>query len=131
MTAKRRGGRERRGKSSGQDKLLASAAKLWRASARLVGQSSVTANAYVIRAGKTKHGINPRLRKEQFVQAAIAAEHPHHLPDNLNHTDLTKAVNRRLQSDPAFAVFRENYRHVKITRPTVIAALRALRRANS
>jgi hypothetical protein len=46
-------------------------------------------------------------------------------------TILITLVNRRLQSDQAFAVFRENYRHVEITRPTVIAALRALRRANS
>jgi hypothetical protein len=90
-------------------------------------------NAYVIRAGKKpRWGTpNPTWRKEQFIQVAIVADYPNILPDKLNHSKLTKAVNVRLQSDPAFSAFREKYRGAKVTRQAVLTALRMLRLANS
>jgi hypothetical protein len=105
------------------------------------------ANAYVIRAGKKpRFGLgqpNPKWRRSQFIQAAIVADYSNGpLPDKLNHTKLTDAVNARLQSDPAFSEYREGsaakkgmparrgYGRTPVTRPAVIRALRMLRRAN-
>jgi hypothetical protein len=91
----------------------------------------VIANAYVIRAGKTRHGTNLKWRKTQFIQAAITAEYPNRLPSSKpNHTRLTEVVNARLRSDPAFSVFREKYGRAGVTRPAVIRAWRTLCRAN-
>jgi hypothetical protein len=89
-------------------------------------------SAYVIRAGaKPRWGApNRNWRKEQFIQAAIVADHPHGLPEGLNHTKLTTAVNARLKSDPAFWRFRDKYPGTGVTRPAVIAAMRMLREAN-
>ena len=102
--------------------------------AAMRGEGKTAANAYVIRAGeKPRYGKpNPTWRRSQFVQAAIVADYPHGpLPDKLNHTKLTDAVNARLRSDPAFSAFREEYPRLGgVTRQTVITALRMLRRAN-
>src|SRR5262249_27219357 len=89
-------------------------------------------DAFVVRAGATKHGPNGKWRKEQYVQVAIMAYYPGgSLPTELNHARLTDAINVRLRDDPAFATFREKYpRCWKVTRPAVIAALRMLRHAN-
>ena len=87
--------------------------------------------ACVIRAGeKPRWGTpNPKWRKTQFIQAAIASEYPNGLPlAEPNHERLAKAVNARLQSDP---VFRGKYGKAGVSRPAVIEALRVLRKANS
>jgi hypothetical protein len=103
--------------------------------------------AYVIRAGKkpkSKLKIpSPTRRKRQFVQLAIVAVQAaakdgtaHSLPDKLNHKKLWRDVNALLQSDPAFAKFREEYagessgRVLPVSRRTVIEALQMLRQAN-
>jgi hypothetical protein len=93
----------------------------------------VIANAYVIRAGKTKHGTNSKWRKTQFIQAAITAIYPNSLPSaEPNHVELTKAVNARLKSDPDFSGFRKKYGdRARVTRQAVLAALRILRQANA
>jgi hypothetical protein len=91
----------------------------------------VIANAYVIRAGETKHGINPRWRKSQFIQAAIATIYPHILPDHLNEVHLTTRVNIRLLSDPAFTTFQKKYSRRGVSRQAVMKALEMMRRANS
>ena len=73
--------------------------------------------AYVIRAGeKPRWGTpNPKWRKTQFIQAAIASEYPNGLPlAEPNHERLAKAVNARLQSDP---VFRGKYGKAGVSRP--------------
>jgi hypothetical protein len=113
---------------------LGASALLAAAGAAMRGEGKTAANAYVIRAGKKpRYGTpNPKWRKSQFVQAAIVADYPDGpLPDKLNHTKLTAAVNARLRSDPAFSAFREKYPRLGgVTRQAVIEALRMLWQAN-
>jgi hypothetical protein len=125
---------------------LGASALLAAAGAAMRGEGKTAANAYVIRAGE-KPGCgtpNPNWRKSQFIQAAIVAivaDCPNGpLPDKLNHTKLTDAVNARLQSDPAFAAFWGKPRgrgkprgepHCRgVTRQAVKTSLQMLRRAN-
>jgi hypothetical protein len=121
---------------AGADALTASAVLAAAATAELAAamHAGPIANAYVIRGGeKPRYGSpNPNWRKSQFVQAAIVADYRNGpLPDKLNHTKLTDAVNARLRSDPEFSAFREKYPRLGgVTRQAVIAALRMLRRAN-
>ena len=125
---------------AGADALVASVGVL---AAAAMQEAGPIANAYVIRAGeKPRYGNpNPTWRKSQFVQAAIVADYPNGLlPDKLNHTKLTDAINARLQSDPAFAAFwgkprgrgkprGEPHCH-GVTRQAVKTSLEMLRRAN-
>jgi hypothetical protein len=79
--------------------------------------------AFVIRGGRTKHGSR-RWRKLEFVQAVIALHFPQALSERVDHSRLTRKVNKQLKRD-------RNYTLGEVTRPTVIRALRKVRAANS
>jgi hypothetical protein len=95
------------------------------ASAVASGSGTAGAYAYAIRAGRTKHG--PRSwKKFEYAQAAITALYPAGLPPHVDHSWLTREVNKQLAGD-------RNYHSSgfgKISRPTVIRALGTLREAN-
>jgi hypothetical protein len=95
------------------------------ASAVASGSGTARAYAYVIRAGRTKHG--PRSwKKIEYAQAAITAIYPAGLPPHVNHSWLTHEVNKQLADDRDYRASRFG----EISRPTIIRALQRLRSAN-
>lgn len=81
--------------------------------------------AFVIRAGRTKHG--PRsMRKLEYAQRGIHALYPTALPLHVNYLKLARDVNTRLAQEPAY---RETG-FGKLSPMTVRRALEVLRDAN-
>jgi hypothetical protein len=93
----------------------------------LAGQGGAAFNAYVIPAGKTKHGPNPNWGKDEWAMAAIAGIFANTLPRHAYHSKLTRDVNDRLALDPNY---RAIYGKDTISRQVVIRALKKLREAN-
>jgi hypothetical protein len=83
--------------------------------------------AFVIRAAKSRYGPRPRRGQIEFVQCAIWALYPRGLPEHFNALRLTQGVQEQLDRDP-------DYRAVgfrKVSRPTVLRAVKLLREANN
>jgi hypothetical protein len=93
--------------------------------ASLAGNSSVSTNPFVIRAGKSPYGPRQRWGQIEYAQAAICALHPN-IPKNFNISALTRAVRDQLNKDPEYRAigFRP------LSRQTVTRALELLRAAN-
>jgi hypothetical protein len=91
------------------------------AAASFGGSGGMPMNAFVVHPGKTKYG--PRnWGKLEYAQAAIGALYPV-IPASANHSQLVDKVNDHLKRDPG-------YSFGKISRQTVMRALKELRKAN-
>ena len=101
------------------------------AAASLAGAGGLAAQAFVIRAARTKHG--PRGGgKVEVAQAAIAARYPNRPPAHLNYSKLARDVDADVRRHhPDFvAAYGETQEGFVIDRETVVRALKKLREAN-
>jgi hypothetical protein len=95
------------------------------AAAVFASSGHLTANAYVIRPGKTKYG--PRNRgKREYAQGAIAALFPVVLPKHISYSALHRKVNEELRRNPEYLAVGFG----ELSRQTVMRALQTLRAAN-
>jgi hypothetical protein len=89
----------------------------------------LTAKAYVIRHGGTRHGLSrkrKKIGKLEWAQAAIAALLSRGaIPPHISDTALTQLVNEEAERDPRYRATR-----YKLSRQTVVRAWQELHAAN-
>jgi len=84
-------------------------------------------NAFVVRPGKTRYGPRKHWKEIEYAQAAIGLICEGALPPpNVDHSKLTRHVNRVLQDDPEYRASCIG----EIDRMTVIRALERYKTAN-
>jgi hypothetical protein len=101
------------------------------AAGSLAGAGGLAAQAFVIRAARTKHG--PRgWGKVEVAQAAIAARYPNGPPVHLNYSKLARDVDADVRRDyPDFvATYGETQEGFVVDAMTLRRALKKLREAN-
>jgi hypothetical protein len=96
------------------------------AAALLGAHGTLTANAHVITASKTRYGTRS-FGKRGYAQAAILVLYPAALPEHVNKLQLTDKVNKVLAGNPKYRATG----YGELGRMTVIRALNELHAANA
>jgi hypothetical protein len=125
--AKATGKSKSKSRRSKQKEAQPAATQTPQAGAQLAGEGRGVFNAYVIRAGQTKHGARTEFGQAEFVQTAIADLFPNGLPKHVNHSGLFRDVEGSLNRNPDYRAAG----HRSLHRTTVLRVLRTMREANS